>query len=436
MVETLTPAVCGGRQRHHLATALFALGALSASAVLGALLGLAGRGVERTPALAALAALALVVAGREAGLIPLPVPQLRRQVPERWRRSLPLPLWSAGYGAGLGLGLATHQPVATLWAAAGGALALGRPAAGAACLAFFGAGRALMTLLPRAGQPAERVARLAAGRRLLRPANAAALVVLAALAGASAARAEPVPRGRIDPAVSGAALAYVEIDGDRTSVVVRSPGSAPVRFPGGRSPAVDGPLLAYVDAEGIRVVRWRTGAEVARVAGPVDKPALEWPLLAYVRRDPGARRLVLTSLVSRRARVLAQARASDDLGRPALRGGRIAWHVTRPRDSRLLLRRADLRDRPRVIASSRTAVVVNPALTRAHLLWVEQRGEVSRLRLLRLGVRGEARTIARLSGRNRLYWTTALSARRAYVTAWSLSTGRARLVVRNVRPGG
>ena len=88
-----------------------------------------------------------------------------------------------------------------------------------------------------------------------------------------------------------------------------------------------------------------------------------------------------------------------------------------------------------MIAWSRTGVHANPALTRGHLLWVEQRGGVSTLCLLRLGVHGEARTILRLSGRDRLFWTTALGAGRAYVTAWSLSTGRARLLAHNVRAG-
>src|ERR687898_923116 len=48
MVETITPAGCGSRRRYRIALALFALGAVLASAALGALLGLAGSAFYRT----------------------------------------------------------------------------------------------------------------------------------------------------------------------------------------------------------------------------------------------------------------------------------------------------------------------------------------------------------------------------------------------------
>jgi cytochrome c biogenesis protein CcdA len=429
MVETLTPAVCGGRSRRTLAILAFAAGALLASAGLGALLGLAGRSIGGTVALVIVAALAVVVAAREAGLVRFPVPQVRRQVPERWRRSLPLPLWSFGYGAGLGVGLLTHQPVATLWIAVAGAVALGSPVAGAACLAVFGLGRAVMVVLPQGGRG---VAWLSAHRGALRPANAAALVLAAALVGAAPAAAAPL--GELDPSVSGSALAYTEINGEDTTVAVRDIGSPTVqRFPGGHSPSVDGPLLAFADPDGILVVEWRTGAEVARLSGPLDKPALSWPRIAFVRTGASVRELVLADISTGRERVVVRARSTDDLGRPALRAGRLAWHLTLPRDSRLMLWNDRLRGRPRVVARSRTAVHANPSLTRGHILWVEQRAETSRLRLLRIRAKkAQPRTIVTYSGRNRLLWTTALSATRAYVTAWSLGTGRSRLVGRRV----
>src|SRR5829696_7602136 len=129
MVETFTSAVCGSRSRQRLAIALFALAAVVASAALGATLGFVGSLVGTRPALIAAAALAFLAALREAGILRMPIPQSRRQVPERWQYELPLPLWSAGYGAGLGLGFLTFQPVATFWVACAVALALGNPAA-------------------------------------------------------------------------------------------------------------------------------------------------------------------------------------------------------------------------------------------------------------------------------------------------------------------
>src|SRR5918912_1537457 len=144
MVETFTPAVCGSRQRQWLALTGFALGAIGVSALVGAALGAIGAAVGAELSLV-VAAIALVAAAREAGLVSFPLPQLRRQVPERWRFELPLPVWSVGYGAGLGAGFLTFQPVATFWVACAAAVALANPLAAAFCFAAFGAGRALMT---------------------------------------------------------------------------------------------------------------------------------------------------------------------------------------------------------------------------------------------------------------------------------------------------
>src|SRR5215211_2846056 len=113
MIETITPAGCGSRNRYRLALASFTLGAVLASALVGALLGLAGGSLEASSAVLVAAVLAAVAATREAGLVRLPLPQMRHQVPEHWHHDLPLPVWSAGYGAGLGVGFATFQPVAT-----------------------------------------------------------------------------------------------------------------------------------------------------------------------------------------------------------------------------------------------------------------------------------------------------------------------------------
>ena len=116
MVETITPDVCGSRRRQAGALLFFALGALAASACVGAVLGLAGSRIDAW-ALPVAALFALVGAAREGGFTRLPLPQSRRQVPEPWRFTLPLPAWAAGYGAGLGLGFLTYQPVATFWVA-------------------------------------------------------------------------------------------------------------------------------------------------------------------------------------------------------------------------------------------------------------------------------------------------------------------------------
>ena len=209
MVETITPAGCGSRRRYRLALALFAIGAVGAAAGLGALLGLAGSALDRTVALAVVAALALLAAARELGLLRVPVPTATGQVPERWRREWPLPAWSLAYGAGLGLGLLTRLPVTTFLVACAGALALGDPAVSAACLAPFGLGRALMVVLPAIGaaSPSAAVGRLASRARLVRPANGAVLIAVAVLVAASPAVAQVPPPGaarRLRPRPPGA----------------------------------------------------------------------------------------------------------------------------------------------------------------------------------------------------------------------------------------
>ena len=55
------------------------------------------------------------------------VPQIRRQVPEHWRRVLPMPLAAALYGVLLGLGFTTFVLTFGVFALAAIAFALGDP---------------------------------------------------------------------------------------------------------------------------------------------------------------------------------------------------------------------------------------------------------------------------------------------------------------------
>jgi len=183
MLETFTPAVCGSRKRQIVAQVIFTMTAVATAAALGLALGLAGELLGAKHAVLAAASLALVAAAREAGLVRFPLPQARRQVPERWRFELPLPLWASGYGAGLGAGFFTFQPVSTFWVACAGALALARPLPAALCFSLYGAGRAAMVVWPRrrAADPTAAVERLTRRRGALLRANALALVACAIL---------------------------------------------------------------------------------------------------------------------------------------------------------------------------------------------------------------------------------------------------------------
>jgi hypothetical protein len=421
MVETFTPAVCGSRTRTRLAAVVFAAGAVASAAVLGALLGAAGGALGAGSAVFAAAALALLAAAREAGVLRLPLPQSRRQVPDRWRAELPLPVWAAGYGAGLGAGVFTYQPVSTFWVAGAGALVLGRPLPAAACFSLYGVGRALTLVWPRGrgGEGADIAERLAGRRPTLLRANAVALVACGALlALAPAAQGARVALG-LDPTVSGGVLAWGRQNG---SVVVRPPGGPDIVYTGSE-PTLDGEYLAYRNEDGIRIVRWEGGDHVAQVTGNVSLPALDWPLLAFVRRDPTRKRLVVRNLQSGSVRLYASTMLSVDLGRPSLRHGKLAWHVVTRSSSRIRILTLST-GRRRTVASSKVNLLCNPAVFRSRILWVEARSGLSRVRLGSAGG-GRVRTIGRVRSRDLQYWTTAIGYRVAYATRWAMSTGAA-----------
>jgi hypothetical protein len=188
MVETLAPHGYAGRLRTTLAAcATFAAGALACGVItfgglslLGAALGAGGPG-----ALAVAAAVALAAAVGEARGARI-VPQVRRQVPESWRRRLPVPLAAGLYGVLLGLGFTTFILTFAVWALAGACVAAGDPALGVAVGLAFGAGRLLpvVVLAPPASTEAGAAAHAAMAERpaILRSLRAVDAVAMAACA--------------------------------------------------------------------------------------------------------------------------------------------------------------------------------------------------------------------------------------------------------------
>ncbi len=263
------------------------------------------------------------------------------------------------------------------------------------------------------------------------PSLVAALALLGLTASAALGQGQGVS-GVHDPAASGRVVAVAVLGADGPAVVVRSPGAPPVRYEGARSPALDGGLLAYADATGLRVVRWRTGEEVARLDGPFTKPAIDWPRLAYVRVGRSGQRLGLFDARTRRGRTVASVGRGTDLGRPALRGGFIAWHVAAGRRSEIRVASVRRPTGGRLVASSVTGLQVNPSLASGRILWVEQAASTSYLRLRRLSG-GPIRTLVTVRGPGRILWTTALGAGRAYVTRWAPTRGRGEVISRRAR---
>jgi hypothetical protein len=427
MIETITPAVCGSRRRQRLALAGFTVGAACASLVVGALLGLTGSLLGAERAVLMVAAVALAAAAREAGLLSIRLPQSRRQVPERWRAVLPLPVWSFGYGAGLGSGFVTFQPFATFWVACAAAVALARPLAAAVCFSFYGLGRALMVAWPRRWNEdaTAAVERLVQHRRALARANAAALVVCAALLAAPTAGAAREPLGGgLDPSISRGVLARAQFGSGVSQVLIQPPGEPAVVIPGTSSPSLDRDLVAYVDADRIRVVNWRTGDQVAQVTGAVSKPALDWPLLAYRRLDADYERLIVADLDARTERTAVRIPPAEELGRPSLKGGYVAWHQAGSWGSRISLRKLSTWKRS-TVAKSEIFLLAHPAVTAWRIVWIEQRSGRAYVHTRRFGAR--VQTLWSLRRRSQAFWSTALEGRSAVVTRWYPATGGAAL---------
>jgi hypothetical protein len=184
MVETITPVVHGGRrERWGISLALHAIGAAVAAAIVGSLLAGAGALLGApwgVPGAWLVGALAALYVARELGA-PVPVPQLRRQVPDWWRTFFPPHVAAFLYGLGLGPGFLTYLGHGTVVVVAVAAFASGRPLLGAAVLAPFGLARGLGPVLAfgvrSPGDAAALVERLdrSASKARWRVANALAL---------------------------------------------------------------------------------------------------------------------------------------------------------------------------------------------------------------------------------------------------------------------
>ena len=149
MVETLAPSGYAQRlQDHRDRVRDVRAGALTGGVItFGGLALIGARSAPTRPFVAA--AIALVAAAGEARDLRI-VPQVRRQVPESWRRVMPVPLAAGLYGVLLGLGFTTFILTFAVWALAGISVAVGDPAIGVAIgLASAPAARCRSSRSPR-----------------------------------------------------------------------------------------------------------------------------------------------------------------------------------------------------------------------------------------------------------------------------------------------
>jgi hypothetical protein len=460
MVETLGSARArAGARTVRTSCATFALGALAGGAItFGALaaLGSALGGAGSTAALVAAVAIALAAAFGELLGVRI-VPQIRRQVPEPWRRTLPLPLAAGLYGVLLGLGFTTFVLTLAVWALAGIAVAIGDPAAGLLIGLGFGAGRALPVVLmaPRYDTLGERCELAMAERpallRRLRLADGALLAVLAiaflASGSAHAAQAVPVAVGATDPSLApDGTLAWQTTGGPAVLLAANGVRS---ELPA-ENIAIGGAHIATRVGERIVVQNRLTGALVGeRIAPGATQLAVSDGWLVWrATRAGGGDRLYASALPALAdERVVAGVRGRERIGRPALEGDRLAYAIATQRGSRIVLERlgAATNER-RTVLRARVALLSQPALHDGRLLFVHATSCTQRLRVTRLAAPGRgARTLLRIGttahrdaghehdhsqqGRepgqcpprtprrtDTILWTTALGASDAYVT--------------------
>ena len=412
MVETLAPAGYAGRLRTTLtACATFTVGALVGGvitfgglALLGEWLGAGGTGAVAVAAVVAVAA----AIGEARGL--RIVPQVRRQVPESWRRVLPVPLAAGLYGVLLGLGFTTFILTFAVWALAAVSVALGDPALGAVLGLAFGAGRALpvIALAPVAETDRGNAAHAAMAERPailrgLRVADAVALaacaVAMTAVAPAQAASvAAPNASG---PAAEGAYFAF-QRPGPAGAGYLRGP-TGTVGLPG-RDPAVGAGLVGWRTPESqIVLARPDSLAPVATYAAPGAGPfAFTDQWVAWL---VGQTQLVVqprNAGACRRARSRPRAAASNSAG-PRSSARRSLFHRASRTGSSIRLFDLALK-RESEVRSERRALLSNPSFDGRRIVYVRS---TSTLQELRLGP-----LVRRSVSRDRALYRTTPTARR------------------------
>jgi cytochrome c biogenesis protein CcdA len=326
-------------------------------------------------------------------------PQVRRQVPEGWRRRLPLPAAAFGYGVLLGLGWTTYVLACAVWAVFAFALAAGDPALGVIAGLAFGLGRALpiVALAPLAERPAGLAVAAAMAERPgllrgLRALDAAAVAACAAALAPAPALAAPtlLAAPGSDPSAAGGDVAWELPSGG--GVLLRA--GRPVPLPGD-DPVLGEGRVAWRDGDRVTVADRVTLAPQAQVSLPgAGELAVADRWLAWRSvRGPLDVMWVLALVPGATPRRIGQIAAPGQLGRPSLSGDRLAYHVASR--TRSAIRLVDLvTGRRRTVLRGAGGQVLNPALSGDGLLYVRLSRCRQRLRLRSLRPGGRDRVLA------------------------------------------
>jgi hypothetical protein len=437
MIDTISAP----RRRTGLSCTTFALGTCVGGTVTFTTLAAVGTAVRGTGLALVTAAVVVAAALLElrAGAV---FPQVRRQVPEQWRRVLPLPLATGLYGVLLGLGFTTFVLTFAFWALVGLSLLLSTPAQGLAVGLAFGIGRALPVVLIAP------IAHGSAGRRLvdamaqqprmlstLRRAEAVGLLVIAVSVSVTDAGAATRLGAGTDPSVAAGVLVWTSPAG---GVRQQEDGTGTTPVP--PHSVVGGTMIAWRDGSVVHVARLADMTEVLVLDVPgVDALAISDDWLATRVRSGSTDTLSVQALATpTEVRTLATAGRPTQLGRPALEGSRLVYHVSSRTGSRIV--EVDLATATsRVVRRSAAQLIANPSILGGELAYVRQTSLAQVVEVGPIGSPGRDRVVYRIGPpakrdrghqpgysthtrtphprpANWLLWTTALSATRAYVT--------------------
>jgi hypothetical protein len=433
MVGTVRAARQRGR-----AGAAFAAGLALGSAAVFVALGAIGSAVSgHAVVLAAVALAALAVASDALGLRVRP--QIHYQVPEPWRRELPLSRALFLYGLLLGTGLTTYVPATAAWALPALSLALGDVRLSLAIALGFAAGRALPVLVLAARGDETVLAERSNGQRLLRVLVAASLL-LALLAGTVRA-AGTVASPAADPSVEGADVAWQQ---PGVGGFLRRDGTT-AQLPGA-NPAIGATFVAWHNGPLLTVADRATLAPLTEDSVPgVQTLAVSRSWLAYrTAREIHVRPVAETGPGT----TVVKVKSPAQIGRPALGVDLVAFH--RATATASWITAVNVRSGKRLLLrSSKDALLLNPSLEGGQVLYVKASRCSQQLRLGRLGGGADhvLYELGPLAGQDlghdrhhtsqgehlpcpfkprvtkKMLWTTALSPTTAYVTVLTPGSG-------------
>jgi hypothetical protein len=427
-IETIGPTGhTGGRRITAAACATFLPGAVAGGLITFGTLAVAGEllhGAGGRAAYVLAGGIALLAAILEARGTRI-VPQIRRQLPEHWRRVMPMPLAAALYGVLLGLGFTTFVLSFGVWALAGVSLAVGDPTLGLVLGAAFGIGRAIpiVVLAPMAGTDrGVRATELMCERDStylnLRRGDAAALLVAAValvVAPGSAGAAGTQVSHATDPAATADALLFQRLGGP----AVISRGGPEIPLPGAH-PAIGGRFVATVTGDSVQLLDRNSLAPVARIPAPrADAIAVSDSWLAYRAPTGGGEGIFIRYIANPASpappALLASEGGSNQLSPPAVDGSILVYAVATRHGSRVVQWVMGTH-KHRALVRSRRLLLFDPAVAGRSFAYVRSDARRSRLMIRRRHRHGSGRILLTLKRSAGVLYSDALTGSVAYVT--------------------